>query len=197
MKKLAFALIPAAMVALPAAAQAAPQGARAEVQLGWDQFKTGDDVESVKSDGISYGLGAGYDFAVAPTVSLGIDAEIADSSVEESESGMIGNTAYDASIDLGRDLYAGLRASFGIADNANVYLKGGITNVKADYRITYDDGASVITEQFSDDETGYRLGAGLQFGLASNAYAGGEYRYSNYDEGLDRHQVMATVGVRF
>ena len=44
---------------------------------------------------------------------------------------------------------------------------------------------------------GYRLGAGGQLTVSGKAYVGGEYRYSNYEDGLKRHQVALTVGTRF
>ena len=51
-----------------------------------------------------------------------------------------------------------------------------------------------------DDSTtldGYRVGAGAQFNLAGKAYVGGEYRFSDYEEDVSRHQVALTVGTRF
>lgn len=189
--------IAATAIAVPASAQSAPEGARAELQVGWDRVQTSDDITTLNSDGLSYGIAGGYDFKVAPTVSLGFDVEVADSTVEESETGTIDGVDYDVSAEFGRDLYAGARLSFGVGDNANVYLKGGVTNVEADFNIFLDDGVTIIDESFSDDDTGWRVGGGLQFGLGTNAYAGGEYRYSDYGDGLDRHQAVATVGVRF
>ena len=64
------------------------------------------------------------------------------------------------------------------------------------------------------DTDGWRLGAGAEFAVGRNAYIGAEYRYSKYGEGevdfegqtpdtsrfnldTDRHQVVATAGIRF
>ena len=50
---------------------------------------------------------------------------------------------------------------------------------------------------------GFRVGAGAEFKLSNNMYLKGEYRYSNYgkidgyDIDIDRHQVVAGVGIRF
>ena len=41
------------------------------------------------------------------------------------------------------------------------------------------------------------LGVGAQIGLGSNAYLKTEYRYSNYQDGVDRHQVVGGLGFRF
>jgi len=52
-------------------------------------------------------------------------------------------------------------------------------------------------KKFSENFDGYRLGAGGQIGIGGKAYVGSEYRYSNYEDGLSRHQVAMTVGTRF
>ena len=40
-------------------------------------------------------------------------------------------------------------------------------------------------------------GLGAQYALGSHAYLGAEYRYSNYEAGLSRHQAVGTIGFRF
>src|SRR3546814_18059784 len=73
------------------------------------------------------------------------------------------------------------------------------------------DEDSETGEHFNLD--GYRLGAGVEQKVGSNAYAKVEYRYSNYGDArlefanggntdnfsvdTDRHQVVAGVGWRF
>lgn len=64
------------------------------------------------------------------------------------------------------------------------------------------------------DTDGWRVGAGVETALGEKAFAKIEYRYSNYNEGefdfngttpdssrfridTDRHQVVASVGLRF
>ena len=189
--------IAVAAFATPAAAQNAPEGARAELQLGWDRLTTSDDFASLESDGLVYGIGGGYDFKVGNNISLGIDAEITDSSIEESEQGRIDGISYDVTAELGRDLYAGARVNFGIGENAVAYLKAGVTNVQADFTITTFDAVTFITEEFSDDDTGWRAGAGLQFGVASNAYVGGEYRWADYENDFQKSQIVGTIGYQF
>lgn len=198
MLKFLAVLAPAAvLVATPAAAQEAPQGSRAELLIGYDHIKTGDELEDLKSDGLLYGVGLGYDFRVAKSFSLGIDVEASDSTIDEDESGTVDGVDYDASVNLRRDLYAGIRATFPISDRANVYIKGGVTNVDAKYNITLDDGVDVVSESFSQDDTGYRVGAGLQIGVGKKSFISTEYRFSDYGDGLDRHQVTAGLGIRF
>jgi outer membrane immunogenic protein len=179
------AVATAALAATPAMAQA-PQGPRVEALVGYDAPRI--DLSDVgvdgkfKDEGLLYGVGVGYDFGLSNGVSLGADLEATDSRVKES------NEA--GTLKIGRDLYAGGRVSFPLgADGSNVYLKGGYTNA----RFTADDG--LVRDSANLD--GYRLGAGAQFALSGKAYVGGEYRFSDYEQDVTRHQLALTVGTRF
>lgn len=182
------ALTALALAATPAAAQvAAPSGPRVEALVGYDKTKvdfsdTGYDYR-MKSDGALYGVGAGYDFGLANGASLGVDVEATGSTAKEE----IGT----AEIKTGRDLYAGGRVSFGVSPNTTAYLKAGYTNAR--FKVT-DDTLGVSE---ADNLNGYRLGAGAQVGLGGNAFVGGEYRYSDYENDVSRHQLVAKVGTRF
>jgi outer membrane immunogenic protein len=180
-KKILFATAASAafLAATPAAAQStAPAGVRVEGVIGYDKVKAlGED-----DGGALYGLGVGYDFAVAPTVSLGVDGEITDSTQEVGDEDI-------AQVKSGRDLYAGLRANFAVSPTANLYLKGGYTNA----RFKATDGV----DTFSENLDGFRVGAGGQIAVSGKTYVGGEYRYSDYEQDLKRHQLALTVGTRF
>ena len=181
MKKilLATAAATAALASSPALAQnAAPVGPRVEGVIGYDKVKALGESDG----GALFGIGAGYDFAVAPSVSLGADIEATESTQKIGDEDI-------AEIKAGRDLYAGLRANLAVAPNANLYVKGGYTNAR--FKLT--DGVDSVSENFD----GYRLGAGGQLGIGGKAYVGGEYRFSDYEDGLKRHQVAMTVGTRF
>ena len=41
------------------------------------------------------------------------------------------------------------------------------------------------------------MAVGLEQGLGSNVYAKVEYRYTNYQDGLSRNQVVGGIGIRF
>ena len=75
-----------------------------------------------------------------------------------------------------------------------------------------DDCGGDIDEDFDLD--GWRAGAGIEYAINPRTFMNVEYRYSNYSEGevdfdgdlpdsdrfdvdLDRHQIMAGLGVRF
>lgn len=164
-----------AVVAAPVAASAAPVGGRIEVLAGYDRLGA---YGSHKS-GLAYGLGAGFDFAVGTTASLGIDAEIADSTAKIRGGGI--------TVKASRDLYIGGRASFAVAPQANLYVKAGYTNARISIP-ALDDGQNF---------DGWRVGVGGQYSLNGKMYVGGEYRYSNYEHRLNRNQLVATFGTRF
>lgn len=179
-KKILYATAATAafLAATPALAQAAPAGARVEALVGYDSVKAlGED-----DGGVLYGIGAGYDVPLSSTVSIGADVEATDSTQKFGDDDV-------ASVKAGRDLYAGGRVNLAISPTANIYAKGGYTNA----RFKASDGVDSYAENFE----GYRLGAGAQFALAGKSYVGGEYRFSDYEEGLKRHQVAMTVGTRF
>jgi outer membrane immunogenic protein len=152
------------------AGKVAPAGLRIEALVGWDH----PGVDSFHADGVLFGIGAGYDVAVGDTISLGIDAEASDS------------TAKKDGVSTGRDLYAGGRVNFAVAPHANLYVKGGYTNAR--FKESGFGG---------DNFDGFRVGAGGQYMVSGKTYVGAEYRYSNYELGVDRHQVALTLGTRF
>jgi outer membrane immunogenic protein len=104
MNKIAYVLLGgAALAALAAPASAATvSGGRVEAIVGWDHGSISlDDFgidDSVNADGILFGIGAGYDFAVSDTASLGIDLE-----ASESTSDLEAGDVDDTRISVGRD----------------------------------------------------------------------------------------------
>ena len=185
------ALTALAGTAVPAAAQtvAAPVGPRAEVLVGYDALRV--DLEDfgiddkLKDNDLMYGIGAGYDFAVSPSVSAGVDVELSGSNNDAD----FDDDGSNAEIRTGRDIYAGGRVTIPVSSVANLYAKAGYTNLKVKGEV---DG---VDDSFNLD--GWRLGAGGQFEIGRGAYVGGEYRYSNYESDVTRHQFAATLGTRF
>lgn len=195
MTKTAFLLLAAASAAVLATpAAAAPlSGGRVEAVLGYDRPSL--DLEDFGFDadlnrsGVVFGVGLGYDFAVGTGASLGVDLEATESTADFN----FAEAGDSAELNIGRDLYAGARVTFPVAPNANMYLKAGYTNLRV--------GATIVqnNDVFSDSANadGLRAGIGAQFMLGTSAYIGGEYRYSNYEADLTRHQAVATLGFRF
>lgn len=193
MRKYLIAALMAGGLAAPAVAQdAAPfAGLKVEGLVGYDSA----DVEGSNSDGIAYGVGVGYDVQAGNTV-FGVEAEATDSTVDECVGGV--NVAGDTlCAEAGRDLYVGGRAGAVVSPGTLLYAKAGYTNNR--YRVDYEDGTAATLADFSVRENldGVRVGAGAEFALGTNAFAKAEYRYSNYEQGFEKHQGLVGFGVRF
>jgi outer membrane immunogenic protein len=161
----------AALVATPAFAQDAQpvfSGPHIEAIGGYDSISGGGDSES----GIAFGIAGGYDFRAGGAV-IGVEVEAADSSIS------------DSGVRASRDLYAGARVGAVVGGRGLVYVKAGYTNARASF-----GGTGVNFD-------GIRGGAGLEWMLTGNLSIRGEYRYSNYEDGLSRNQGIVGLGVRF
>ena len=188
MKKHLFALA-AAPAFVAAAAPAHAEGLRAEVHAGWDHVSANDDGDS----GIVYGVGLGYDLPVGDKMTIGLDLSADLSSMEECETGAI--VANDvACIEAGRDLAAAIRLGYKVSGTGTVYGLAGYSNAR--FRAEYTTPAGVTTRDSANFD-GFRLGAGYQHAFGEKAYGKVEYRYSNYENDLSRHQVLLGVGVTF
>ena len=192
-------------VAAPAFAQDAPPtpvsrapftGLRAEVLGGYDHLSAGRG-DAASSNGFAYGGQVGYDAQFRGVV-VGVEGEVMGSTTDTRTDGLL--TAGDRlRIDAGRDLYAGARVGFAAGDRALIYAKGGYTNARIEAR--YDDATTSVRSH--QDLDGYRVGGGVEYQIAPTTYVKAEYRYSHYgradgyDIDVDRHQVLAGLGVRF
>lgn len=182
-------------------------GPRAELLLGWDNLSGGDDDSDESADGLVYGGAIGYDMQFGGAI-IGVEGEIAGSTADPQARNLDipGDTLQ---LDAGRDLYVGGRLGFAFTPSTMAYAKLGYTNLRLDTRYfdltgtVYDDGVTL---------DGWRAGAGLEHqfnALGPNAYVKAEYRYSSYsnldftpgganlDVDVDRHQLLAGIGVRF
>ena len=188
MKKVLIALT-ATAAALAAATSACAEGFRAEIHTGLDVVSADDDSES----GIMYGVGLGYDIAVSPKVELGLDLSADLASTEGCETGAI--LANDrACFDARRDLAAALRVGYKVSDKGTLYALAGYTNAR--FRAAYTTPAGVTTRDSANFD-GFRLGAGYQHALGERVYGKVEYRYSNYEGDVTRHQALLGLGVKF
>jgi outer membrane immunogenic protein len=183
--------------ATPAFAQVAPPppgpqaGFHVEGLLGYDSARIYQDSDG----GLLYGIGAGYDFR-AGRILLGITAE----AVESTNHGCIQGLAVPGDSlcsRAGRDLYIGGRAGANVARNVLLYATAGYTNAR--FRVDYDDGTPGGTSTFgySQNLDGARVGLGAELGIGRNAFIRTEARYSNYEGGSDRGQVVGGFGFRF
>jgi outer membrane immunogenic protein len=187
-KKFLIAIAPIAL-AIGAAAPAHAEGFRAEIHTGWDNV----DADNQGESGLVYGIGAGYDWALSEKVELGVDLSADLSSTDECETGVI--VANDqACVDAKRDLAAALRLGYKVSPRGTVYALAGYTNAR--FRFDYTTPANVTT-RVTENLDGFRLGAGYQHGFGEKAYGKVEYRYSNYENDVSRHQVLFGVGMKF
>lgn len=193
MRKYVIAALFAATAAAPALAQpAAPfTGPRIEALVGYDHLRG----DGGGRDGVSYGVGVGYDFQIGGAVA-GIEGEAGDSSVSQCQNGFV--TAADRiCVNAKRDLYVGGRLGAVVGPRTLVYAKAGYTNQRVG--VNYTDGTQAGAGNFrlAENLNGVRVGAGIEHQLGSRTYLKAEYRYSNYEKGFDRHQVVGGIGVRF
>lgn len=194
MRIVATALLASIAVATPALAQdAAPgpfTGAHVEVLTGVDRIRGGGTGET----GLTYGIAGGYDFQTNSGLLFGIEAEATDSTAKDCDNSVLVN-GDRACFKAKRDLYAGGRAGF-VSGNTLIYGKAGYTNARLG--ATYDDGTAATAADFSDAANldGVRVGGGLETNIG-RFLAKAEYRYSNYENGVSRHQGLVGLGVRF
>ena len=215
-----FAAASVAAIAAPAAAQEATDGTftgpRAEALVGYDVSKAGSDIDDdfnedndQSIDGVTYGVGVGYDFNAGGVV-LGLEGELTDSSADVEFDDGDGEFFGLGNVNAGRDIYVGARAGILANPDLLLYVKGGYTNARYNVNSSFDG------DEFRAkiDTDGFRVGAGAEYALNENTFAKLEYRYSNYSEAeldfegdtpdvdlgdidVDRHQVMLGFGYRF
>jgi outer membrane immunogenic protein len=174
------AVAASAFAATPALAQEARpnfSGGHIEAIAGYDHVRGGGEGR----DGLLYGIGAGYDFRIHNAV-IGIEGEAADSTTGECGGGVC--------VDAGRDLYIGGRVGAVVGRDVLLYGKLGYTNARV-----------VATAGNGTDGTnldGVRAGAGVEWAIPRSPISlRAEYRYSNYQDGLSRHQGVAGIAFRF
>ena len=186
MKNVTIAVaIAASTLASPVLAQEAGDfsGAKGTAIAGYDNtdFGIAGAGGTDNAEGFLYGASLGYDLQ-SNNIVYGVEAEITDSTGDISGGG--------ASVEASRDLYAGGRLGVVVGDSALFYAKAGYTNARY-------TGAGAGLGAVSGNADGVRVGAGIEYKLSDNAFVRGEYRYSNYEAGVSRNQVVGGVGFRF
>jgi outer membrane immunogenic protein len=184
---------------------------------GYDKNQAGsttdddlNDDDDQSAEGLVWGGAVGYDVDLG-TMVIGGEAELTESTADTQSLDGDPETFGLGRVEAGRDIYVGARAGFKATPNTLVYAKAGYT--KARYGFLGTDG-TVEDEQHIDTD-GWRVGAGVEHKLGSNAFrqarvplfellecrsrlrARGHPDTDPFDVDLDRHQVMASVGWRF
>jgi outer membrane immunogenic protein len=193
MRYVALAALVTGMIAAPAFAQDTPNdgGFRIEAIGGYDRAH----VDGEHANGVVYGVGVGYDVQAGRAL-FGVEGEATDSSADRCVGGLV-IPGDRTCAELRRDLYVGGRVGALVGPRTLLYVKAGYTNARS--RVDYDDGTASTTLDFTNRRNldGVRAGAGIQFGIGDHAYVRTEYRYSNYEAGVDRHQVVGAFGFHF
>jgi outer membrane immunogenic protein len=192
---LAAGLVAAPALADPAGPPAPASGFRVEALAGYDTSVFPGLLKD--PEGILYGVGVGYDFALGNKVRLGLEGEASDSTGRSCLSSLIA-VGDRLCTESGRDLYAGARLGLLTGKSTLLYIKAGYTN----YRLSteYDPGPSPSTIGLSSgagNADGLRAGVGAEFALGRRAFVKAEYRYSQYENDFDRHQGVIGLGLRF
>lgn len=187
MKYFVLPLIALGMAASPAAAEVG--GLRTEIIVGYDAARTPVLTKVAKPNGFLYGGSVGYDFKIGKSAAIGIDGEMTMST----GSFTVTSGNVKSNVDFGRDIYVGGRFTLAASDNVNLYLKAGYSAARLRERVTVGN----TTSRVKGTADGIRVGVGAQFAIGSKAYFGPEYRYSNYESGISRHQIGGVLGFRF
>lgn len=202
----------------PAGAFAGP---RVEAIIGYDHNRSGStrdvDLPEPQSDqikqtitGLTYGGGIGYDIAAGNNLVIGAEAELTDSTASWDNNNGVPNEFALGQVKADRDIYVGARVGYAMSPVTMLYVKGGYTNAR--FGLLGTDGTTNLDQRLDTD--GFRVGAGVEQKFSSNMFGKVEYRYSNYkraefdfngdtpdssrfDIDTDRHQVVASVGLRF
>ena len=195
-KTIIVAALLAGAMATPAMAQETQAPGRFHVTaiVGYDA----PDGDVDETSGLVYGLSAGYDFNIGRNLVIGPEVELTSSSTDECASG-VNRAGDELCLEAGRDIYVGGRIGFRFGGEGRhlAYVGAGYTN--AEFRLRYDANLAGSTGDFdlTDESDGFRLKGGVELGLGRNAFVRAEYRYSSYEDDLDRHQVVGGIGLRF
>jgi outer membrane immunogenic protein len=189
MRKYQIALLCAATasVTLPSIAEAADpfSGFRLEAVGGLDRAQ----ADHHKNDGFLYGGAAGYDVA-AGRVRFGPELEVTGSTEKACDDTPIGRDCMQP----GRDIFVGGRVGVVATPKLLVYGKAGYTNAWITDRI---DAGPADRFSISDDRSGYRVGAGVEYAMSRRLFVKTEYRYSHYTGNMSRNQIVGGLGFRF
>ncbi|MCM8556684.1 outer membrane protein [Sphingomicrobium sediminis] len=190
------------IAASPAAAQLAPSGPRVELQVGYDEGR-GEAVDPDTLEPFSYseenvyaGIGLGYDFSLG-VVALGVDLEVGANDFEDSYSFMDNGDFVEAFAENESDVYLGARVTVPVGTKLDLYAKVGVNRITDRLELVTDDGEDLIFSSFTSETDGIRVGAGGRYRIGGGAYIGAEYRYGNYENDLEKHQVVGSVGYQF
>lgn len=194
MMKFAPMITAAALFAVPAVANA----------QAFVQAETGIDVVSAEGDSkanIGYGGSVGYDLQLSGGMFVGVQATYSDSETKRCYRA----DSDKACLEAGRDVAALVRFGTQIDEQSKLYVMGGYANARAE--VTFSGEAiDTIGDAYGlniggvgghADLDGFRLGAGYQYDINEKFFVKAEYRYSNYEADVSRHNGVIAIGAKF
>ena len=180
------------VTATPAEAQTFT-GPRVEATIGWDQLRydLGTAAGSTREKGtdLGYGVTVGYDREVQPNLVIGVEGGALFSDGDYARNSlMIGNITH-----VRRDLSVAARIGTRVGASTLLYGKVGYSNLQ----LATDALSAAGTTYARRNYDGVLLGAGAEVGLTANTYLKSEYRYTNYEDGVSRQNILTGIGIRF
>lgn len=147
-------------------------------------------ADDLDQDAAYFQIFAGYDYAVAPKVRIGIEAAIGVGAEDELR---LSDAAGSIELDPEYTFEVTGRAGYLVSENALLYVRGGYQNSRVEATLIE---AGQPTLRDKDNADGWLAGAGLEYAFGNNLRTRIEYRYSDLgSDGADwdRHQVLAGV----
>jgi outer membrane immunogenic protein len=173
-------------------------GPRIETMVGYDATELPDE------DGpeVMFGIRGGKDYEVGKWI-VGFDAEVSRSNANRVEVNLFepGDRIH---VRYGTDVYIGARAARHLGKHVLGYgfAGGALSSMEVEYS---GDLASIEREPDGPEPEkfmrpglllGFWVGGGLEVSLGKRRFLRSEYRYSNFHDGLYRHQGIFSLGVR-
>lgn len=177
-----------ALSSTPVAAAPDYSGPYVEVRGGYDRFTS----EFDDSDGAVFGVGAGYDVAIENfIVGIGAGIDFASNDYVEVKD-FRGSHHYEFEVEPKRDIEITTRVGMRLWD-ALAYARLGYSNAR--FGLDHRESAAPFSGSHNFD--GLRVGGGLEWQFFEHLHARAEYRFTDYDYNLQRHQVVGTLAYRF
>lgn len=165
--------------------------------VGYSRDEIGPDLgdglaldNELDQDAAYFQIFAGYDYAVAPKVRIGVEAAFG---IGADDALTLGDSNGSLELDPEYTFEATGRLGYLVSDKALLYVRGGYQNSRVEATLT-EAGQTVLTDK--DNADGWLAGGGLEYAFGNNLRTRVEYRYSDLGDGgaeWDRHQVLAGV----
>ncbi|KXF78934.1 autotransporter [Paramesorhizobium deserti] len=181
----------------------------AQVGYGWGKSEAdvGDAFSSeLKPDGFLGGIYGGYNWEAGNNIVLGLDADISYADLQE-EADFFEGGAYLYTGEAKLRWSGAVRARAGYAvDRFLPYIAGGVAFGEVEHNANID-GVSVLDDKKT--QTGWTLGAGVDYAATDNVIVRFEYRYTdlgdedfdfggvNYNADFKSHDIRLGVAYKF